>query len=93
MQLYPGTLNVQLSQEWSIPNDALVLDPSEYGGRVRIYIAKCRFMGRNAWILRTEANERGEGDHPRSIVEIASDLPLRTTFGLEDGMNVLLELP
>lgn len=50
-------------------------------------------MGEEAWVLRTEANERGDGDHPRTIVEIASDRSLRKSLNLEDGMSVTLELP
>ena len=91
--LFPGTLNVELGDEWFVPRDALTLDPAEYGGRVLIHIVPCRFMDREAWVLRTGANERGDGAHPRTVVEIASDLPLRATYGLEDGHRVTLDLP
>ncbi len=91
--LHPGTLNVELTHEWSVPAGSPTLEPEEYGGRVRIHIVRCRFMGEAAWILRTEANERGDGDHEKSIVEIASPLHLRKAYALKDGAQVTVELP
>ncbi len=90
--LYPGTLNIELEADWSVPDEASCLRAEDYGGRVSIYVVPCRFMGEPAWVLRTLANERGDGDHPRTIVEIASPFPLRERHGLADGDLVELTL-
>jgi hypothetical protein len=49
-------------------------------------------LGLAAFILRTDANESGTGDHPRTIIEVATDVNLRKTFGLADGDLVEIEV-
>lgn len=88
MSFYPGTLNVRLQEEYSIPKDALKLDKEEYGGRVSVFIVPCMFFDKEAFILRTEKNESGAGDHPKTIVEIASDVKLRDAYNLKDGDEI-----
>lgn len=41
--------------------------------------------------LRTHAKEQGRGHHPRTIIEIATDVKLRDHFHLEDGDLVEIE--
>ena len=36
MSLFPGTLNVQLEEGYSVPADSLSLKAEEYGGRVSV---------------------------------------------------------
>lgn len=55
-------------------------------------IVPCRIFGRKAFILRTDANERGHGDHTRRVVEIATDIKLRDAFNLVDGSEVAIEV-
>lgn len=93
VRLVPGTLNVQLDADWSMPEEALVLEPDPARGTVRVFVAPCRIAGRPAFVVRTAANQEGRGDHPRSLVEIAADVHLRTALGLVDGDAVELELP
>ena len=38
-----------------------------------------------AFVLRTEANERGEGDHPLEVIEVAAAIRLRDILGVDDG--------
>jgi hypothetical protein len=64
MRLYPGTLNVELSSEYSLPADVIRLDAGEYGGRVSVSIVPCRIFNRQAFLLRTDQNEQGTGHHP-----------------------------
>ena len=91
--LYPGTLNVEIDREWRVPAGVPKLTPDDYDGQVVVYVVPCLFMGEPAFVLRTEANERGDGDHPRTIVEVASARRLRDAFGLIDGSPVELALP
>lgn len=93
MRLYPGTLNVELSSEYSIPTDVIRLEADEYGGRVSVSIVPCRMFDRRAFLLRTDRNEKGMGHHPRNIIEIAADVRLRDYYQLKDGDFVEIELP
>jgi riboflavin kinase len=93
MRFYPGTLNVELSSEYSLPADVIRLNAEEYGGRVSVNIVPCRIFDRRAFLLRTDENEKGVGHHPRNIVEIATDVRLRDHYQLKDGDWVEIELP
>ena len=92
VRLFPGTLNLQLASDFRLPPKRVRLEAREYGGTVSVNIVPCQLFGRRAFILRTDANEHGNGDHPLSILEIASDLNLRATYGLADGDEVELIL-
>ena len=92
VRLFPGTLNLELSEPYTLPQKRIRLEAAEYGGRVSVNIVPCRILGRPAFILRTDANESGHGHHPRSILEVASDVKLRDAFALSDGDVVQVEL-
>lgn len=92
LDLFPGTLNVRLEQPYRLPTDRIRLETEEYGGAVSVDLAPCRILGRPAFILRTDGIERGDGVHPREVVENATDVKLRDTFGLEDGDEVTIEM-
>jgi riboflavin kinase len=92
LRLYPGTLNVRLQQPFRMPPSVVRLEASELGGRVSVNILHCRVFQLPSLILRTDANERGDGDHPRTIIEIASDVRLRDAYNLSDGDEVVVEI-
>lgn len=92
MHLYPGTLNVQLDEPYSLPKNVLRLEGVEYGGSVSVNLVPCTIFGRPAFLLRTDANEQGRGHHPKTIVEIATDVRLREAYGLRDGDEVEIEI-
>jgi riboflavin kinase len=92
MTLFPGTLNLELTEPFLSPASSMRLDGNEYGGTVSVSVIPCRVFGRRAFILRTDANEQGTGDHPRTIIEIATDVKLRDTYHLADGDLVEVEL-
>jgi riboflavin kinase len=93
MRFYPGTLNVELSSEYSLPQNVIRLEASEYGGRVSVSMVPCRIFNRPAFLMRTDQNEKGTGHHSRNIIEIATDVRLRDTYGLNDGDWVEIEFP
>ena len=93
MRLYPGTLNVELPAEYTLPADVIRLEAEEYGGRVSVSIVPCRIFDRRAFLLRTDQNENGTGHHPRNIIEIATDVRLRDTYQLKDGDWVEIDFP
>lgn len=90
--LFPGTLNILLEQDWSAPDDALRLEGADYGGSVPILLIPCLFEGRQAFIVRTDKSEAGDGHHPKTIIEIASDLNLRKIHRLKDDDWVNIEV-
>ena len=103
MRFYPGTLNVRLDAPYSLPKQVIRLEASEYGGTVSVNMVPCviRIPGqvihgqigrRQAFLLRTDANEEERGHHPKTIVEIATDVRLREHFGLQDGDLVEIEI-
>lgn len=92
MRLYPGTLNVLLKEPYSLPKQVIRLEGSEYGGSVSVNMVPCRIGGRLAFLLRTDANEEGRGHHPKTIVEIATDVRLRDVLRLKDGDMVEIEI-
>ncbi|HKX00843.1 MAG TPA: DUF120 domain-containing protein [Bryobacteraceae bacterium] len=93
VQLYPGTLNLALPSEYSLPSNVIRLEAHEYGGTVSVSIVPCRIFNRQAFLLRTDPNENGARHHPRNIIEIACDVRLRDAYQLEDGDWVEVELP
>src|ERR1039458_3909533 len=92
MKLYPGTLNIRLAEPYTVPAGCARLEASEYGGSVSVSIVPCWVFGRRAFILRTDGNEGEEGTHPRTVVEIASDVKLRDEYHLVDGDEVFIEV-
>jgi CTP-dependent riboflavin kinase len=82
VRLYPGSLNVP----------PLRLPPAALGGRVGMNIVPCRFMGLPAFILRTDQNEAGTGNHDRKVVEIGAAVRLRDRFDLADGDVVTIQI-
>jgi riboflavin kinase len=91
MQLFPGTLNVELAEPYTLPNEVIRLEGEEYGGTVSVSIVPCSIFGMKAFILRTDANDQGRGHHPRTIIEIATSVKLRDQFHLHDGDMVEIE--
>src|SRR4051794_19471237 len=93
LRLYPGTLNLELTSPYALPPQVIRLEADEYGGRVSVRLVPCRVFGRQAFLLRTDENERGTGHHPRNLIEIATDIRLRDAYQLEDDDWVEVEVP
>ncbi|GAA4209326.1 DUF120 domain-containing protein [Actinocatenispora rupis] len=83
MALYPGSLNVVLTEPWSLPAERIHVAADEVGTGVNL--VPCRVFDRPAFLMRTDRNEHGTGDHPRTVLEIVADVRLRDLFGLADG--------
>src|SRR4051812_40052163 len=92
LNLFPGTLNLELENPYDLPADSIRLEGSEYGGRVSLSLQPCRILGRRAFILRTDGNAREQGHHPKTVIEIATDVKLRDAFHLKDGDWVEVEI-
>jgi riboflavin kinase, archaea type len=92
MRFFPGTLNIQLEEPYDLPTDVVRLEKEEYGGSVSVSIQECSIFGRKAFILRTDGNASNNGDHPRTIVEIATDVKIREYYRIMDGDVVEVRL-
>ena len=92
LHLYPGTLNLLLDQPYSLPANRIRLEKEEYGGTVSVNLVPCRIFGRPAFLLRTDLNESGHGPHPKTLIEIATDVRLREAYQLQDGDVVEVEV-
>ena len=90
VQLYPGSLNVVLDRPWHVSDYRVRLEPPEYG--VGLSIVPCRIGVIEGFILRTDKNDCGEGDHPPNILEIAAAVRLRDALGLCDGDQVEVQV-
>jgi riboflavin kinase, archaea type len=88
MRLFPGTLNLRLEEPYSLPEEVIRLEKEEYGGTVSVSMVPCSVFGRRAFLLRTDANEAGQGHHSKNIIEIATDIKLRDAYQLSDGDEV-----
>lgn len=92
MKLFPGSLNVELSYPFQLPEHVVRLEGHEYGGTVSLSILPCRIFDRKAFIVRTDKNASGVGDHPLTIIEVITDVKLRDAYGLQDGDEVIVHV-
>jgi riboflavin kinase len=84
--LYPGSLNLELDRPRHVGIERIRLEPPEYG--VGLSIVPCTIDRVDAFIVRTDKNDRGEGDHPPPILEVAAAVRQRDALGLENGDEV-----
>jgi len=92
MNLFPGTLNIELDRGYSIPERVIRLEKEEYGGTVSVNIVACSILGRKAFILRTEKYETEREDDQKTIIEVATDIKLRDKYKLKDGDLIEVEV-
>ena len=90
MRLEPGSLNVVLHEPWVMREAEVRLEAAEVG--VGIGLVPCRLNDFDCWIIRTDKNDSGSGDHPLTVVEIVASRHLRSELSLEDGDEVSIHL-
>ena len=83
LQLFPGTLNIQLDEPFDLPQERARLEAAEYGGTVSVNIVPCTILGRRAVILRTDKAD--SEPQSRMIIEVACEIKLRDQHQLRDG--------
>jgi riboflavin kinase, archaea type len=86
IRLYPGSLNIVVKEPWHVGNGSIRVEPPECP--VAFSIVPCAIGGVDAFIVRTDKNDRGEGDHPPTVVEIVAAVRLRDALRVEDGDEV-----
>ena len=66
------------------------LEVDEVG--VGLGLQPCVVNGIACWVLRTDRNNQGLGDHDLDVLEFVSSMHLRSACGLEDGDEVSVEI-
>lgn len=90
--LFPGTLNLELDEDWETAGGDARIEPGEGGCRPGVTLVRCTIEGIPAWILRTDANSQPGGMHSLRVLEIAATVRLRDALRLEDGTRVEVRL-
>ena len=90
MQLFPGTLNIELDAPFDLPPKPSRLEAKEYGGTVSVSIVPCKVFGRAAFILRTDEADREP--QLRKTIEVACEVKLRERYQLQDGDIIEVEV-
>jgi len=91
-RLIPGSLNVTLPREWSLPDDVPIRLEADRVG-VGMSLVACRSAGVEAFIARTDRNDAGTGAHSRHVIEVVSSVHLRSELRLDDGDEVTISIP
>lgn len=86
-----GTLNIKLDKPYII-NPDFVIKKEEFGGTENVFVKKCKILGRNAYIVRAEKNQKENGEHGIDIIEIVGDVKFRETYKLENGQKIKILL-
>ena len=90
MQLFPGTLNIELDEPFDLPRERARLEAEEYGGTASVSIVPCKVFGRAAVILRTDKAD--SEPQSRKIIEVACEVKLREQHQLRDGDVIEVEV-
>ena len=91
MQLYPGTLNIELENNYDLNVDYLI-KPEEYGGTFNVQVQKCEVLGKVAYIVRSEKNIKDNGDYNKNIIEIVSNINFREKYNLKNGDEINVQI-
>lgn len=88
MELFEGTLNIDVKRKYLLGTDVIKFSPNEYGGTQEVLVKECSVLGDKAYILRTKANENEQGTQPINIIEIVSNVNFREKYNLKDGDKI-----
>lgn len=91
LKVFPGTLNIKLEEDYIVEPD-WIMKPEEFGGTQNVLVKKCEILGNEAYIVRAEKNQTGQGDHDLKIIEIVSNIDFRNTYGLKNKNNVIISI-
>ena len=90
--LAPGTLNVQIPEEYIVKANATI-SPQEYGLPETIKLQRCLVSGYKAIIMRPDTHETLlNWGHGKDHLELMSPFHLRNTLNLKDGDAVTIEV-
>lgn len=88
--LVSGSLNIALDTPWVMRLPEIRLTAAEIG--VDAGLVAARVDGVACWVMRTDKNNRGEGDHVLDVVELIAAVHLRSALDVGDGDPVVVEV-
>lgn len=91
MELYPGTLNVELEEPYDLKT-TYIIKAKEYGGKYDVQVQECTLLEHKAYIVRSEKNLKEESDYEKNIIEIVSNINFRDKHNLKDGDLVKIQI-
>ncbi len=91
MKVFHGTLNIKLEEDYVIEPD-WIIKPEEFGGTQNVLVKKCEILEQEAYIVRAEKNQTGQGDHNLKIIEIVSDINFRQKYRLKDYDEIKIKI-
>lgn len=91
LKVFHGTLNIRLEEDYIVEPD-FIIKPKEYGGTQNVLVKKCKILDNEAYIVRAEKNQIGQGDHDLKVVEIISDINYREEYNLKDNQTISIEV-
>jgi riboflavin kinase, archaea type len=90
VELVPGSLNVVLDAPWVMDQPDIRLEAEQIGVGAGLIAAAINDVG--CWVMRTDKNNRGEGDHALEVIEVVAAVHLRSALHLGDGDPVVVEV-
>lgn len=90
IDVFLGTLNIELEDE-IVLDEKNIIEPEEYGGNFKLFVCKCIVCDEESYIIRTEKNNKVDGDHPLNIVEVVAGVNFREKYGLKDEDKVFVD--
>ena len=91
MQVFHGTLNIRLEEDYILEPDWIIA-PEEFGGTEKVLVKKCKILEQEAYIVRAEKNQKGQGEHDLKIIEIVSNINFREQYNLKDNEKIIVEI-
>lgn len=89
--VFHGTLNIKLNKKYIIKPD-LIIKPEEFGGTENVLVKRCEILGNEAYIVRAEKNQKGQGEHDLRILEIVANFNFREKYGLKDNDEIEVKI-
>lgn len=89
IQVFHGTLNIKLEKDYIVEPD-WIIKPDEFGGTQNVLVKKCEILGNEAYIVRAEKNQKGQGDHDLKIIEIISNINFREKYKIQDNEDITI---
>ena len=91
MELYPGTLNIELNKPYDL-KPTYTIKAEEYGGKYDVQVQECALLEQKAYIVRSEKNTADTGDYKQDVIEIVSSINFREKYNLKDGDLLKIEI-
>ena len=91
MELYPGTLNIELNKPYDLKS-TYTIKAEEYGGKYDVHVQECVLLEQKAYIVRSEKNLKEESDYERNIIEIVSNINFREKYKLKNEEKVKIKI-